>query len=239
MSEWKKNPGPWIVVLVFGIIGIVFLVVGIAIGLPDIVMSQNGIETQGVITSIDSIWQSDGDWSHRVQVSYEAEGVSYTTYLNYYSSSMREGQNIAIHCNPENPEEITTGSLGWIFLLIFGGLGLIFLVVAVIIVLTQMRKKRRREELFSSVTPVEAEIVDISRNTSVRVNGRYPFVITVEWHNPDDGKLYRMRTPSLWSNPQSQIERLGLRTLPVYIDPYDAKNYYVQTEILEKDVVEL
>ena len=61
-----------------------------------------------------------------------------------------------------------------IFLLIFGGVGLLFFVLGLIFLIMEFRKKFRNDKLLKSGNYVMAEISEVELNYNVTVNMRHP-----------------------------------------------------------------
>ena len=72
---------------VFAFIGLIFLIIGSIICL-NLFNYDNKIETVGKIEKINE---------SSIIVSYEVEGKSYETTLNYHNSTLKEGNNIKIY----------------------------------------------------------------------------------------------------------------------------------------------
>ena len=71
------------------------------------------VRGEGVIQSITTHRDSDGDVSHMVMVQYQTEdGDSYTENLHYYQSGYHEGLKVNICYDPENPSKVTSGDRG-------------------------------------------------------------------------------------------------------------------------------
>ena len=79
-------------------------------------------KTTATITKITETYNAaDNNYDHDVYVSYEVDGKSYNEELNYYEGGYKEGQEVTIAYNPDNPAEITTGEKGFgIYLVIIG-----------------------------------------------------------------------------------------------------------------------
>lgn len=88
-------------------------------------------------------------------VQYEVDGESYSVALNLYSSSYPAGTEVTVYYNETKPEECSVpeiydsifGIIGTIFsgfgigfLIVFGILGVVFLVVGIILIMSSKKK---------------------------------------------------------------------------------------------------
>jgi hypothetical protein len=105
-------------------------------------------------------------------------------------------------------------SLGVVFLAVLGGSG----------------KKRRR--LKETGERVNARILDLEPNFTIRVNGRCPWRLLCEYE--EGGMLYRCRSQNLWEYPSLRGD-----TVPVYRNPRNYREYYVDVEAVLRPTVEL
>lgn len=226
-----------ILILVFGIIGLVFFLIGTGFLVEHLAFLQRSVETDAVITDIRSNYSGDG-YSYDVYVAYPVGDTLYEARLNAYSSSMRVGQTLPVRYDPEHPEQVRD-ALWWLFPCVFGGIGLIFLSVVLILWLVQRKSRRQAEHLLTYGTEITAQINEVQRNYHLRINGRNPYLLLCSWKNPDDGKTYLFRSDSLWFNPEPILQERGITTLPVYIDQYDRRKYHVALDAVQQDVVAL
>ena len=108
--------------------------------------------------------------------------------------------------------------------LVFGGIGLGFLL--------HVRKKRlERERLIADGCREMADVVEVDRVLNVQINGRCPYRVVC--HIERDGVLHEYRSDLLRDNPALPA---GSR-VPVYLDRYDEKRYYVDVESVARTVV--
>ena len=123
--------------------------------------------------------------------------------------------------------------------MILPGIGSIFLLIGVIGLAFLLHKKRKERTLRESGKLVYATYSETIINRNVRLNGRYPYNIIVEWNNLEDGKKYLLKSKNIYYNPEIIIEEKNIKTFPVYINPKNKKKYFVDVDILNEDVVDL
>lgn len=119
----------------------------------------------------------------------------------------------------------------WLFLPIFGLMGVIFLVFGLILLTSQIRKKVRSNRLLNSGNYITAEITEVTMNYTVRINGRHPFVVKCIYQDMA-GNVHIFKSRDLHFDPR---ELLKSQQVKVYVDGEDFKHYYVDIdEVLPK-----
>lgn len=112
------------------------------------------------------------------------------------------------------------------FLGAFGGVGAILIIVAGIIYYRITKGHRRYEQLISDGNFAWAEVVDVSPNYSVNINGKSPFALRCKFSHTD-GTTYMLKSKFLRFNPVSLLKDGKVK---VWFDPYNVKNYYVDVD---------
>lgn len=223
----------------FKFIGIFFLTLGIlAIGIGvyfkiDIEsFKKNAVETEATITHIDSKRHSDGDTSYVVKVSFLVDGQEYGGDLNYYSSSMYVGKKEKIYYDSSNPNHFKSGDdsfVTWIFILV----GTIASVVGGGCLIYIIRKNKKKDKLLAYNYVIHANIVGFNLDTSVSINGRNPYRMEATYINPADGKLYTYKSDALWADLSPVLAQRQITTIPVYVNPNNFSEYYVDIRELQ------
>ncbi len=232
MKEKKIENSIWII---FIIVGIILISIGVFFGINRFDYS-NKIETIGTIVDISSYKGTDGRREGIVYVSYNVDGMQYESRLNAYSSSFYEGKEIKIYYDKDNPNNIGVKSLD-LMILIFPGVGLIFVIIAVIGIAFKMKNKRNEKRLRENGQLIYADYVETVMNTSYTVNGSHPYNIICQWNNPRDNKRYIFKSKNIWVNPHDIITQSNMKKIPVYID--DENKYVVDVDEVTKDIVDL
>ena len=80
---------------------------------------------------------------------------------------------------------------------VFGVLGVAFLIVTLCLILAGGRQKRLYEELLTYGQRVQGEIVDVQVNRTIQVNGRSPLVAKVKVNFPS-GEV-TLKSKNLWN----------------------------------------
>ena len=226
-----------ILFFVFLIMGLAFLITGIAICF-NIFNYDNKEMTTARIVAIITDRDYDGDVSHDTIVSYTVDGREYESNLNAYSGTYYEGKDIEIYYDKNNPLQISTKTKDLLFLM-FPGFGLIFFCVGAIPLIISEKKKLLNKRLVNEGTRINTTFVEAELNTSYHVNGNNPYRIICEWNNPSDGKKYLFKSENIWFDPNETISENNMNTFPVYVDMEDMKKYYIDVSDLLDKVVDL
>lgn len=222
---------------IFLIAGICMFIWGIGWLVSALQFKATAVEVPGKITRIDSAYDDDGDEHYSVFVSYEYNGERYENVrINSYSSSMYEGKEIVLYCDPDKPRHIQVKSMLYfppVFLMAFG---LVFGLVGGGFTISVMIRSMNRKRLMQLGSSIYATVEEIAYVTSTSVNGRHPFVIYCTYRDEYKDVTYRFKSENLWSDP-SAVFPVG-SMIEVKVDPNDYSKYYVNTEESEKKVID-
>lgn len=106
--------------------------------------------------------------------------------------------------------------------------GFVFMIVGLSFLLGARAAAAKLRKLRETGERIDADIIGVQWNTSLRVNGQCPLVICCQAVNPANGKVYVFRSKNVWYDPTPFIEHLT--TLPVYVDAANWKRYAVDTD---------
>ncbi|MBE5958836.1 MAG: DUF3592 domain-containing protein [Lachnospiraceae bacterium] len=114
------------------LLGVIFIVVGIALMIHNNKINKTAVDVQATITKMDRNERhvvEDGktktEVDYDVYVDYSFEGNEFKDVkLNYYTAGMKEGKEITVKINPDNPAQCY-GDTSMLFPLISIGIGLI------------------------------------------------------------------------------------------------------------------
>ena len=207
----------------FGLIGLLVMILLIQSMINSRI--ENKVYVTGIITNIDSSYNSNHD-DYDVYVKYEVDGEFVISKMNYYSSSMSQGDKIEIYYDKNNPNIISSNLSDNLFLL---GIILCSLIplIGIIVIIFIVKSKVKKHKLIKSGNQVSAEFVDVIVNKSYTVNGRHPFKIICKWINPNDNMEYEFKSENVWYDPYNFILDNDITEFKVYIDPNNHKKYYV------------
>ena len=215
----KKNP-LLLVGLIFALVG--FLLVGVAF--TTLRNHNEFMETAVPVEAfIDSIIVTDSanKKSYDVHVYYIYDNKTISNELNFYNSSMHEGDIITLYCDPMNPYHVEEERP--IFSIIFMAIGGTFATIGVILIILNFRVKKT----FTQAQLINAQITNVFMNYNVTVNGRHPYKIECGYL-ASNGQYFQFISKDVWTNPQSFIGQV----CPVYVNPNDPSKYSVDTSWL-------
>lgn len=223
-----KNMDQGIMTIV--IVGVVFFVIGFAFTMvalaPLISMSIHQgeyKETEAYIFYVDHVYQD-------VEVSYSVDGKAYMEKLNYYSSSMEPGDTLSIKYNVDQPSKIKVVSATIIFTSIFGGIGLLFVVIGLIMSLQYLKSDHY---LFRHGKYIEAELVTVfGRPISTGVVEKVLWVIECQYFDSETGLKHVFQSVNMEQDPRPDIEKNNITKFIVYVKKNDWYCYVMDLDYL-------
>lgn len=121
-----------------------------------------------------------------------------------------------------------------IFLITFGGTGLIFSVLGLIFLIISINKKLRCDRLLQEGNYIMAEVMEITRNLNVRINNRHPFIVKCCYQD-GYGNLHIFKSRNLLFDPSIILKDNMVR---VYVDGQNYNHYYVDIDEALPNVIE-
>lgn len=214
---------------IFTVVGIGMLIGGITILFFNQKFMSGAEKVNGVIDTITTHTDSDGETGHFVYVSYEYGGTEYESVrLGFYSSNMREGQEIMLYCDPDNPKNIATkwSNLFAGIILIF--MGIIFAATGIVPVLISIHKAAIKKKLRTAGKILYAVVEKIEYDTNYTVNGRHPRLVYCSYRDDYRDITYRFKSERIWVD----LDPLAMTgsAIKVYVEENNYKNYFVDTE---------
>lgn len=222
MKEGKHS----VINIIFGsffAFGLVFLVIGIL--LHGVLGKIDKEDCDPVIAVIDDIDRWDDE--HRVYINYTYNGQEYNhVRYNLYTSGMHEGKEIEVLVNRYDPTSFYIGNMGLIFLLAFGGTGLIFMIIGGIGVGVGIRNDLEAKRIKSTGLQRWGIIRDLTINRNVAVNNRHPYRVVV---NYEDDSIVTTTTEYISKDVWVVGDPLRFvgQQVKVYVDPQNEKKYVV------------
>lgn len=125
------------------------------------------------------------------------------------------------------PEDVKI--VGFIFTMV----GAPFLILGVVFLCVQSGKKRTAKRLAASGRFVWGDIVGLSRNNSVRVNGRHPVILSVRFQDPY-GRTHMFKSWDLMIPPDESW--IG-KKVKIYYAGDNFQKYYVAAEELTRGYI--
>jgi len=213
---------------VFAAVGSICLLICLYTLNSSIQKNNSWVEAKGAITGFAG--------SGYPTITFDYYGQPMEFHSSYTSSDMREGDEVVVYFPPDHPEEAEIKGFfnQWfiplflsLFALVFGGIGFYGLS-------KQIKRMNAKRDLFThgkgrkTPLPISEIVVD----SSFKVNGRNPYVIVCQLHDPVSNKMYEFRSDYTWYNPTELLsERKDIDT---YVDPNNLANYYMDISFLPK-----
>lgn len=175
-----------------------------------------------------------GGCSYRPVVEFDFEGSRYgvSGFVGNATPVFQPGDAVTVLVPPHDPREAridhwTESGFGILFGLgffaIFGGIGLPLLVL-------WLRRRAGARWAKQAGMLVLTRLVEVRRDTRIRVNGRSPYRIVSQWQNPRDRKVYRFESEPMWVNPTALLK--GREQIGVKLDPERPHRYWMDTGFL-------
>lgn len=214
---------------IFAVIGAVLLVSAVMVYVSDQKFMAEAEEINGVIDTIETYRDSDHETHHRAYVNYTYNGQQYNKVrVNFYSSSMYEGKEITLYCDPQHPERVIVQGANIFAVVILSGMGVLFLCIGIIPIIISIRVKAKKKKVRETGRTLYATVEEISYCRNYVINGRHPYVIFCSYRDDYKDITYRFKSEYLWVNPEPAVT-VG-STIKVYVDANNYKNYYVDAE---------
>lgn len=218
----------------------IFLIVGLGVLAGSV---YNTLQTKDFLSSavhaegevVDLIARrSDNSTTYAPKVSFytaNKQRLSFTSSSSSSPAAYSRGEKVTVLYSPNNPSNAKIDSFFslWGASLIMGVLGVVFSAVGGGIWINQIRNKRKIEWLKVHGQPLITEFQSVQRNTSLKVNGKSPWVIHSQWSDSRENKVYTFKSDNLWFNPESFIQD---QQITVLIDRENKKRYHLDTSFL-------
>lgn len=222
---------------VFLSIGVIFFVSGILWMVNILQFRSRAVEVYGQIERIETSWDSDGESSREVYITYTYNGKTYNNVrINTYTSSMYEGKEITLFCDPYNSGRVELKSTLYLAPVLFIVIGAIFSLVGGGLSMVKLIKAGKKRKLMRQGLTLYATVEEISHNTGYSVNGKHPFVIYCSYRDEYRDVTYRFKSENLWTDPSPVFPEGS--TIPVLVDGENYSQYYVNTEEMQKKIVD-
>lgn len=222
----------------FALIGIGLMISSVLYAKSFYSFKNKAEEITGEIARIEEYRDSDHDLKHRVYVSYWYNDVEYEDVpIDFYSSSMYEGKEITLYCDPDNPSNIKCKSSGIFVIVGLMAMGLILMVIGIYPVVCGVRKMLQKKKRLEKGKMLRGVVDSIECNTSVASNGVHPFVIFCSYRDEYKDITYRFKSENIWTDP-SLVFQPG-SSIEIYVEENDYSKYYVNAEqVIEQKVVD-
>ena len=175
--------------LIFGLMGILFMLTGGGIGTATSVNGRDMVPVDGTIVSLSS---------NKPLILYEVDGETYYRQGNVSSSTFRVGDPYRLLVNPEDPNHTIDPVAGGALTTVFSCVGGALVLAAIFIHVLMKRSENRLHMLRTCGTRQQGTVTRVHQNFSVRINGRSPWIVVAECPHPQTGETVTVKSTMIW-----------------------------------------
>ena len=161
---------------IFSFIGLVFVILGFSFFISTYTFLNKGTKTSGQVTKLVSMKsQMDRDWNRDLyypKISFTDQKGEVITFLSNSGSNPSRysvGNTVTVLYKQDSPQNVVIASFDnlWLPTLIFGGAGVIVLVIGLIIVSSQYRKCKLKIWLYQNGRLIQTQYLTTELLTPV------------------------------------------------------------------------
>lgn len=218
----------------FFVLGLLMLAGAGALYQSNVDFMQRAVQAEGVVLALVPRRSSDSATTYALRVGFIAQSGETVTFTTRSSSSHPdhvEGDAVSVYHEPGNPQDARLpGSDMWLGVTVLAILGVAFAGIGGGVMAHGIIARRRQAELEVNGMPVVLPLSEVIVDESLTVNGRHPWRLLAQWHNPKDGKLYAYRSAALWFDPRQYISE-G-QEVTVLVDRKKPKRHHMDLSFL-------
>lgn len=106
-----------------------------------------------------------------------------------------------------------------------------FFLIGISFYLVKKYNDQKAKRLKSFGKMILTDFKEVRVNASLEMNGRNPNKVISRWYDKDNHTLYIFKSVNIWYDPAMFLEE---RKIPVYINPNNPKDYYMDLSFLPK-----
>lgn len=224
------------VFIIFGLIGFGLLAGAGAMLQNSLSFKASASQTDAVVIDLIERRDSEGDLTYSPEVEYTIDGVTRTYVASYssYPAGYAVGDPATVLYDPNNPDKVKLDGFGSLYLgpSIMGGIGLIFALIGVVPYSLMKRREKQIKHLKMQGHSVSAKVVSVEKNTSYKVNGKSPWRIMAQAHNPLTNTVDSFKSDNLWYDPSEFVSKD--QAVTVYVDPQKPSVHFIDLSFLPK-----
>jgi len=190
----------------------------------DYLQEQKAVEVDAKIESVET-----SPLGYSAHVTYKVEGKNYDQYNVDLGirNKLTIGDYTKIKYNINNPEKLIYND-HLILLSITGTIGFILLIAFLPKRIKIIKTDTNIRKLKTNGLVIQANIQDIIVNQKGKRNkGYFPYRLRANYINPADNQTYLFESTDSYINPNDIISKYQTKTVTVYLDKTNIKNYYV------------
>jgi hypothetical protein len=184
----------WILGLVFGSVGLLFLGIAGATFVAHQNFAASAVHAEGTVV--------EDLGCPKVHFQVGARTVEFYGGTRSTPPSYKAGDKVAVLYPASAPESAAIDSFFESYLLttIFGAIGLPFAGVGGVFLFVNVRAARRRARALAIGQKVGATVTAINLDTTERVNGQSPSYVEATYTDQDTGQTYTFKSESVWTD---------------------------------------
>lgn len=236
-----------VVPALFSLIGLGLLVASVFVYLNTRNFINSSARAEGTVVAHAPGRSSDGDLTYAPVISFrtpEGQAVEFKSQTSSNSPYPAVGETVEVIYNPQRPSEAEINSFSslWTLNIILAALGAGFFVIGTTVFMV-FRRAGHQEERAKKLGASQDERIRregrrlmtkldcVIRDTSAEVEGRSPYKIVTQWHDPQTNSVHVFESDEIWFNPEEFIKS---ERIAVYVDPDDMEMYVMDTSFLPR-----
>lgn len=218
---------------IFLILGLLFLIIAYFNFIGTKRFLDNSIATTGVVTDI-VLNRGGGKLNYKTIIAFEdmkGERIEFIPSVSSTKAKYYRGQKVFLVYDPALPHnaELYNYFYLWFATAFFGFFGSLSFFGALYAFAKKGSNKKLNESLKLNGKRIKTDFQGIERG-GMTVNGKSPYQIIVQWHDPSTSKVYEFKSENLWYDPVYYIKKE--EKIDVLIDPNNIKKYHVDISFL-------
>jgi hypothetical protein len=179
---------------------------GALILLRTLAIAAIGERAEGTV--IGNVWSTGLRRTARATVRFEAGGrtIEFTSAVGMSPPLHHVDDRVTVFYWPGKPEVAIIGGFAEWYLrpMVLGGFGLFFLAIGGGFLWGPAWFVRRRQRIIAEGVPVQAKVIAIRQDRSVKVDHQSPWVIVAEFKDEITGQTVPCTSQYLWADPALQ-----------------------------------
>jgi hypothetical protein len=191
-------------------------------------LKKTGIKTYGTIigssAGLSGITMSGGKIQPTTRVTFLTEdGTEIEVVFEHYNALDKKGKQVELYYDPLNPSKAMLKESGIFYFLIIGTPSLP-IIIWIVIFARKLFFSMHGKYLVSRGFSVMADIIKVSKNSSVKLGDNHPHVIHAR--GKIGGSIYDFKSRTLWYDPSTYLKD----KIQVFVDYYNYNKYYIDTD---------
>ena len=215
----------WIIVgSVFTSLGLLLLGAGTVLAVSTANFERKAERTEGIVIDLRDPPGLSFSWAVHPVVTYVSpiDGRQYTFHdkTGSHPPAYAIGERVPVLYDPDRQGEARIDSLANRILgpAICGGIGVVFTALGSVFLMRARRRAKHAAWLRDRGRERWVEVDHIDHDSSIRLNGRCPFVVHASWVDEQTGRTHTARSDHLWQHPGPDLLAQRVRVL---FDPAD------------------